>query len=94
MKPTFRHFLLNEDLATDVLNLQTQLSTLQAKKANQDKALDAQIIRIQNLLAQKQKQLSTQTKTTSAQQQQQQPQQQANAAQQQANAATNQAPAQ
>jgi hypothetical protein len=42
-----------------------QLSQLQAKKANQDKTLDVQIVRIQNLLAQKQKMLASQTKQAS-----------------------------
>lgn len=73
MRPTFKSFLLNEDLASDVLNIQTQLSTLQAKKANQDKSIDGQIINLQNQLAQKQKMLSAQTKQPQPTQQTQAP---------------------
>ncbi len=67
MRPTFKSFLLNEDAAADVLNLQMQLTQLQARKANQDKTIDTQIMRIQNLLAQKQKLLANQNKQAQAQ---------------------------
>lgn len=57
-KPSFKDFVLYEDLATDVLNLQKQISDLQARRARISKPLDDQLNRLQQLLAVKQKQLA------------------------------------
>lgn len=63
MKPSLVAFLLNEDLASDVLNIQTQISMLQKKKNDATKSIDNQLQQLQATLAQKQKQLAAQQRT-------------------------------
>lgn len=64
MTITFRDFLLNEDVATEIATLQLQLSNLQTRKSKMERPLDDQIVRIQKMIAQKQQLLSnTQRKT-------------------------------
>lgn len=69
-KPSFKDFMLFEDLATDVLNLQRQISDLQARKARVSKPLDDQLNRLQQMLAVKQKQLAAEKQKQAAMQQQ------------------------
>jgi len=59
MTITFRDFLLNEDVATEIATLQLQLSNLQTRKSKMERPLDDQIVRIQKMIAQKQQMLSS-----------------------------------
>lgn len=58
----FLSYMLCEDLASEVMNLQSQLQRLQQQKIQRTKPLDDQIQRITKVLAVKQKQLAQQTK--------------------------------
>lgn len=84
MKPTFLDFYLFEDLASEVLALQSQISQIEAKKAKTDKPVEDNLTRLHQQLAIKQKQLALQSKNTT--QQQSQNQQQQNTAQNNQNA--------
>jgi len=64
---TFSEFLLNEDLASEVTQLQMQISQITARKNQQDTPLDKQLQTLQALLAAKQKQLSAASKMATAQ---------------------------
>lgn len=86
MQITLMHFMLCEDLSTDIMNIQNQINQLTIQKNQRVKQLDTQLARLQKMLQQKQQQLMQQTKRNPPQQQQaqqtnQQGDQQAGAAQ-------------
>jgi hypothetical protein len=86
MKVFFSQFLISEDVATEVINLQSQIASLQSRKAKSDKPLDDQIARLNKMLLLKQQQLSSEKQKESkqpGQAPQQTPQQSAQQTQQQ-----------
>ncbi len=60
---TFKQFLLNEDLATDIATLQSQISQIMAKKNQQNNPMDKQLQMYQTQLAAKQKEMENQQKS-------------------------------
>jgi len=56
---TFKQFIA-EDISTEITTLQSQISQIQARKNQANKPLDQQLVRLQQLLAAKQKQAQNQ----------------------------------
>lgn len=56
---TFKQFI-SEDISTEIAALQTQISQIQARKNQANKPLDQQLVRLQQMLAIKQKQAQNQ----------------------------------
>lgn len=60
MKKTFIEFLLNEDVNTEIAQLRSQVDALDMKKSKMDDMFNKQKIRLQQIIASKQRQAANQ----------------------------------